>query len=109
MTSQPWEGFNVRSRLWALILRELPFPFRDIGMEIARLIRWVDQTAARFWIGLSRSPAWYLVTATGVLAFLLTGLLFFNYVATHDPTLKEIATRRGKVIPTTREIGRAHV
>ena len=103
MTSQPWEGFNVRSRLWALILRELPFPFRDIGMEIARLIRWVDQTAARFWIGLSRSPAWYLVTATGVLAFLLTGLLFFNYVATHDPTLKEIATRRGKVIPTTRE------
>ncbi len=103
ITSQPWEGFNVRSRLWALILRELPFPFRDIGMELARLIKWIDQTAARFWIGLSRSPAWYLVTATGVLAFLLTGLLFFNYVATHDPTLKELANRRGKIIPVTRE------
>ena len=101
-TSQPWEGFNVRSRLWALILRDLPFPFRDIGMELARLIRWVDATVARFWIGLRRSPAWYLVTATGLLAVLLTVLLFSNFAGKNGSTLGQLASRTAKRIPATR-------
>ena len=85
------EGDGVRSRLWSLILRELPFPFRQIGMEIAHVLRWLDQTAARVWLGLHRSPSWYFVTSAGSLTLMLTALLFFPYIAGHDPTLSELA------------------
>lgn len=85
------EGDSVRSRLWTLILRELPFPFRQIGMEIAHILRWLDHTAARVWRGLHLSPGWYVVTLSGSLTLMLTVLLFFPYVASHDPTLSELA------------------
>lgn len=101
--SQPWEGGIVRSRLWALILRELPFPFRELGTEIIRTLTWIDSTAARLWIGFTRSPAWYVVTLMGTFAFLLTGLLFSSFVATHDPTLKQLVKRGQKLAPATRE------
>ncbi|MBC8113923.1 MAG: hypothetical protein H7062_06075, partial [Candidatus Saccharimonas sp.] len=81
----------MRSRLWSLILRELPFPFRQIGMEIAHVLRWLDHTAARVWMGLHQSPGWYFVTLAGSLTLMLTALLFFPYIASHDPTLSELA------------------
>ena len=86
------EGDSVRSRLWSLILRELPFPFRQIGLEIAHVLRWLDHTAARVWMGLHQSPGWYVVTMAGSLTLMLTTLLFFPYIASHDPTLSELAT-----------------
>ena len=85
------EGDSVRSRLWSLILRELPFPFRQIGMEIAHVLRWLDHSAARIWLGLHNSPGWYFVTLAGSLTVMLTMLLFFPYIASHDPTLSELA------------------
>jgi len=85
------EGDSVRSRLWSLILRELPFPFRQIGMEIAHVLRWLDHTAVRVWMGWHRSPGWYFVTLAGSLTVMLTALLFFPYIASHDPTLSELA------------------
>jgi hypothetical protein len=93
----------VRSRLWALILRELPFPFRELGTEIVRTLTWIDATAARIWLGFVRSPAWYVVTLMGTAAFVLTGLLFSTFVATHDPTLKHLVNRSQKLAPATRE------
>ena len=86
----PMEGDSVRSRLWSLILRELPFPFRQIGMEIAHVLRWLDHTAARIWMGLHHSPGWYVVTLAGSLTLMLTLLLFFPYIASHDPALSEL-------------------
>ena len=97
------EGDSVRSRLWALILRELPFPFREIGTEVARTVTWVDKTASRIWIGFARFPAWYVVTAMGTIAFVLTALLFFTFVSSHDPTLGELANRSQTLAPATRE------
>ena len=94
---------SVRSRLWALILRELPFPFREIGTEIVRILSWIDKSAARIWLGFSNSPAWYLVTVMGTAAFVLTTLLFSNFVSSHDPTVVELARRSQKLVPTTRE------
>ena len=85
------EGDSVRSRLWSLILRELPFPFRQIGLEFAHVLRWLDHTAARVWMGLHQSPGWYFVTTAGSLTLMLTMLLFFPYIASHDPTLSELA------------------
>ena len=81
----------MRSRLWSLILRELPFPFRQIGLEIAHVLRWLDHTAARVWMGLHQSPGWYFVTLAGSLTLLLTLLLFIPDIASHDPTLSELA------------------
>ena len=85
------EGDSVRSRLWSLILRELPFPFRQIGMEIAHVLRWLDHTAARVWMGLHQSPGWYFVTLAGSLTLMLTLLLFIPDIGSHDPTLSELA------------------
>ena len=85
------EGDSVRSRLWSLILRELPFPFRQIGLEIAHVLRWLDHTAARVWMGLHQSPGWYFVTLAGSLTLMLTLLLFIPDIASHDPTLSELA------------------
>src|SRR5688572_10372296 len=85
------EGDSVRSRLWSLILRELPFPFREIGLEVARLVSWCDKAAARLLTGLRQSPAWSLVIVTGVTVVFMTGLLFFSFFASHDPTLGELA------------------
>ena len=93
----------MRSRLWSLILRELPFPFRDIGAEVVRLLTWIDKTAARIWFGFGRSPAWYLVTIAGSVAFVLTALLFSTFVSSHDPTLGELADRSKVIGPATRE------
>ncbi len=86
------EGDSVRSRLWSLILRELPFPFRQIGLEIAHVLRWLDHSVARFWMGRHQSPGWYVVTLAGSLTLMLTMLLFFPYIASHDPTLSELAS-----------------
>lgn len=87
----PREGDSVRSRLWSLILRELPFPFRQIGMEIAHVFRWLDRAAAHVWLGVHHSPGWYFVTGAGCVTVMLTALLFFPYIASHDPTLSELA------------------
>ena len=89
--AQPTEGDSVRSRLWSLILNELPFPFRQIGMEIAQLLGWLDQTSTRVWVGLHRSPGWYCVTVAGCVTLMLTALLFFPFIVSHDPTLGELA------------------
>ncbi|MBS0202925.1 MAG: hypothetical protein JSS49_08515 [Planctomycetes bacterium] len=99
---QPWEGDSVRSRLWAAILRELPFPFREIGTEFVRFVVWLDRTAARIWLGLSRSPAWYLVMATGTIAVGLTALLFSSSISNDDPTVGELVSR-SQVVSETRE------
>lgn len=101
-TSQPWEGERVRSRLWQLILRELPFPFREIGTEIVRVISWIDKTAARIWLGFAKFPAWYVVAAAGTMAFLLTALLFMSLFSGRDRTLGELA-HRSNIVPVTRE------
>lgn len=93
----------MRSRLWALIVRELPFPFRELGIELVRTITWIDKTFARIWLGFVRSPAWYVVTVMGTLAFVLTGLLFFTFVSSHDPTLRELANGGKQLAPVTRE------
>ena len=76
----------MRSRLWSLILKELPFPFRQIGMEVAQLLSWLDHTLGGAWLGMHRSPGWYFVTSAGSVTLMLTGLLFFPYIASHDPT-----------------------
>lgn len=93
----------MRSRLWALILRELPFPFREFGTEIVRLFTWLDVTAARIWLGFSKFPAWYAVSVAGSLAVCLTALLFVSSVSNHDPTIRELAKRTSKLAPITRE------
>jgi uncharacterized repeat protein (TIGR01451 family) len=86
-----------------MILRDLPFPFREIGTELARIVMWVDKTAARIWVGFTRFPAWFVVTAMGAVAFVLTGLLFFTFVSSHDPTVGELAQRSKAMAPVTRE------
>lgn len=92
----------MRSRLWTLILRELPFPFREIGTEVLRLLTWVDRTAVRLWLNLVRTPAWFAVSVSGMLAVGLTCLLFFSVVARHDPTVAELI-QKARAIPMTRE------
>ena len=92
----------MRSRLWSLILNELPFPFRQIGMEIAQLLGWLDQTSARVWVGLHRSPGWYCVTVAGCVTLMLTALLFFPFIASHDPTLGELANEGVSQVRVTR-------
>jgi len=72
-------------------------------MELVRTITWIDKTFARIWLGFVRSPAWYVVTVMGTLAFVLTGLLFFTFVSSHDPTLQELAKRGKQLGPATRE------
>lgn len=99
----PTEGISVRSRLWSLILRELPFPFREIGTEAVYAITWLDRTAARIWLGFTLSPAWYVVTIMGSTAFVLTSMLFFTIVSSNDPTLGEIAARSRAATTITRE------
>ena len=96
------EGDSVRSRLWSLILRELPFPFRQIGLEIAHVLRWLDHTAARVWMGLHQSPGWYVVTMAGSLTLMLSMLLFVPYIASHDPTLSELAINGRSAARVTR-------
>ena len=100
--AQPTEGDSVRSRLWSLILNELPFPFRQIGMEIAQLLGWLDQTSARVWVGLHRSPGWYCVTVAGCVTLMLTALLFFPFIVSHDPTLGELANEGASRVRVTR-------
>ena len=100
--AQPTEGDSVRSRLWSLILNELPFPFRQIGMEIAQLLGWLDQTSARVWVGLHRSPGWYCVTVAGCVTLMLTALLFFPFIVSHDPTLGELANEGASRARVTR-------
>ncbi len=92
----------MRSRLWSLILRELPFPFRQIGLEVAHVFRWLDHAAARVWTGLHHSPGWYFVTLAGSLTLLLTALLFIPYIAGHDPTLGELAVEGRTAARVTR-------
>lgn len=72
-------------------------------MELVRTITWIDKTFARLWLGFVRSPAWYVVTVMGTLAFVLTGLLFFTFVSSHDPTLRDLADRGKQLAPATRE------
>lgn len=72
-------------------------------MELVRTITWIDKTFARIWLGFVRSPAWYVVTVMGTLAFVLTGLLFFSFVSSHDPTVRELANRTQQIAPATRE------
>ncbi|MBM4076340.1 MAG: hypothetical protein FJ267_11955, partial [Planctomycetes bacterium] len=81
----------MRSRLWSMIIKELPFPFRQIGMEIARIFQWVDDTGAGFlgWIRVSRG--WSVVCLAGIATVSLTLLLFFPHFANHDPTLYRLA------------------
>ena len=100
--AQPTEGDSVRSRLWSLILNELPFPFRQIGMEIAQLLGWLDQTSTRVWVGLHRSPGWYCVTVAGCVTLMLTALLFFPFIVSHDPTLGELANEGASHVRVTR-------
>lgn len=77
---QPMEGNSVRSRLWLLILRELPFPLRWLVAEIVRFVQWIDSATAYFINGLRESPAWYFVTSIGVLAVFLTVMMFISLV-----------------------------
>lgn len=93
----------MRSRLWALILRELPFPFREIGTEVVRILTWIDKTGARLWIGFTQAPAWYVVMGTGTAAVFLTAMLFSTAVSNRDPTLVELAVRGQSLAPATRE------
>lgn len=72
-------------------------------MEVVRLFTWLDRTAAQIWLGFVKFPAWYIVSAAGTLAFLLTALLFMTYVSSHDPTLGELANRSQPAAHATRE------
>ena len=92
----------MRSRLWSLILKELPFPFRQIGMEVAQLLSWLDHTLGGAWLGMHRSPGWYFVTSAGSVTLMLTGLLFFPYIASHDPTLGQLANEGASRVRVTR-------
>ena len=70
----------MRSRLWSLILRELPPPLRWVGTEIFYFSRWLDQISLKFARGLRDDPAWYFVTSVGTLAIGLTVLLFISLI-----------------------------
>ncbi len=60
-------------------------------MEVAQLLSWLDRTLGGAWLGMHRSPGWYFVTAAGSVTLMLTALLFFPYIASHDPTLGQLA------------------
>lgn len=92
----------MRSRLWSLILKELPFPFRQIGTEVAQILRWLDHSAARVLVGWKTSPGWYFVTTAGTVTVMLTLLLFFPYIASHDPTLGELVNDSTSAARVTR-------
>ena len=70
----------MRSRLWILILRELPFPLRWIGTEIVRFVQWIDSTTDRLLKSLRDAPAWYFVTTIGASAIFLTILMFVSVI-----------------------------
>ena len=74
------EGDGVRTRLWSLILHELPFPFRWVGMELIRVVHWLDHGMGRVFHGVRRSPAWFFVTLVGSFAVCLTVLLFVSLI-----------------------------
>ncbi len=70
----------MRSRLWSLTLRELPYPLRWFGLEIVRVLNWLDHAAAQIIKGFRESPAWYFVTAVGTFAVLMTIAMFISLV-----------------------------
>ena len=70
----------MRSRLWSLILRELPYPLRWFALEVIRVLNWLDHSAAQIAKGFRESPAWYFVTLVGSFAVLLTVAMFISLV-----------------------------
>jgi len=79
-SDQPTEGDSVRSRLWALVLQELPYPLRWLGMEIVRTVHWLDRCAGQAITGMRQSPGWCFVTLVGTFAILLTSFLFVSLI-----------------------------
>ena len=70
----------MRSRLWVLILRELPAPLRLLGTEIVRLIQWIDSSTSRLILGFRENPAWYFMASIGVFAVFLTFMMFISII-----------------------------
>ena len=70
----------MRSRLWSLILRELPYPLRWFAHEVIHGLSWLDNVVARIAKGFRESPAWYFVTAVGTLAVVMTIAMFISLV-----------------------------
>ncbi len=70
----------MRSRLWTLILRELPYPLRWFVREVLHVLSWLDRSITRVAKGFRESPAWYFVTVVGTVAVLLTITMFISLV-----------------------------
>jgi hypothetical protein len=88
------EGNRVRSRLWLLILRELPYPLRFLGTEIVRLIQWIDSSTSRLILGIRENPAWYFVTSIGAVAVLLTIVMFLSIIDETSGHRSQTSVRR---------------
>ena len=84
----------MRSRLWSLILRELPYPLRWFARELFHVLSWIDHSVVRVAKGFRESPAWYFVTAVGTFAVLLTIVMFISLVnETSGNRTKALASR----------------
>lgn len=92
----------MRSRVWLLILKELPFPLRWIGTEIIRFAQWIDALVARIARGLRDAPAWYLVTTIGSFAVVLTLSMFISLIS-ETSGQKTAQTARRRVEALTRQ------
>ena len=105
---QPTEGDRVRSRLWLLILRELPSPLRWLGTELVRFIQWIDASTFRFFKGLRESPAWYFVTSIGLFAVFLTFMMFISLINETSGHRSASAARIKKESFTREDLERNH-
>ena len=86
----------MRSRLWSLILRELPYPLRWFVREVFHVLSWLDRSVVQVAKGFRESPAWYFVTVIGTVAILLTIGMFISQVnepsRNHPKTLASRST-----------------
>ena len=106
--SWPKEGNTVRSRLWSLILRELPYPLRWFALEVIRVLNWLDHSAAQIAKGFRESPAWYFVTAVGTFAVLLTIAMFISLVNETSRTRPKAVALQSKANLSRRDLELMH-
>jgi hypothetical protein len=106
--SWPKEGSTVRSRLWSLILRELPYPLRWLALEVSHVLSWLDRSFARLLQGFRESPAWYFVTVVGTFAVLLTIGMFISLIKDNSRPRPQGLASRSKTNLSRRELELIH-
>ena len=98
----------MRSRLWSLILRELPYPLRWLALEVIHVLSWLDHSVTRIAKGFRESPAWYFVTIVGTFAVLLTFAMFVSLVGETSRHRPHAVVTRSKASLSRHELELVH-